>query len=220
MARRPNTPQPKPPAMQLYVRDWLASTVGMPLDVKGLHIDLLCIAWDNGRCQTTRNGVSGWPASRRARPRRSGRSLRIVGKKRERAGLTPGRNASGARSTRTRAHAQHAAGMRWASPEHDSGMPSGINRASNGHASGMASGMRRASSRHMPKRSSSSSSSISSSSDQHTGRRAAGYSTDVQNVRRDCRPRAEADRGSRPGRRSAGRRTQTSVRQRRPSRTT
>jgi len=38
----------KPPAFQMYAQSWLASTRGMPHDVKGAYIDLLCWAWDNG----------------------------------------------------------------------------------------------------------------------------------------------------------------------------
>ena len=45
---RRRSPQPKPPAFQLYVRDWLSSTLGMARELKGLYVDLLCWSWDNG----------------------------------------------------------------------------------------------------------------------------------------------------------------------------
>jgi uncharacterized protein YdaU (DUF1376 family) len=48
MARRSRGEPHKPPAFQFYARDWLASTIGMPRDAKGVHIDFLCISWDSG----------------------------------------------------------------------------------------------------------------------------------------------------------------------------
>lgn len=41
-------PREKPPAFQFYVKEWMSSTKGMPLDVKGAYMDLLAWAWDNG----------------------------------------------------------------------------------------------------------------------------------------------------------------------------
>lgn len=35
-----------PPAIQFYIRDWLMATRALPLEARGLHLDLLCISWD------------------------------------------------------------------------------------------------------------------------------------------------------------------------------
>jgi uncharacterized protein YdaU (DUF1376 family) len=48
MARDPRTAKRTPPAFQLYAGDWLSSTLGMPREIKGLYIDLLCWSWLNG----------------------------------------------------------------------------------------------------------------------------------------------------------------------------
>ena len=37
-----------PPAFQFYPGDWIASTLGMPFELKGLYIDLLSWSWQNG----------------------------------------------------------------------------------------------------------------------------------------------------------------------------
>jgi uncharacterized protein YdaU (DUF1376 family) len=131
MARRPPVPpQPKPPAMQFYVRDWLVSTVGMPLEAKGLHIDLLCIAWDKGPL----------PDDPQWRQRVAGVSAEAAGAlwailaprwKKTRAGwINPRLERQRRERDDYRARAVHAARMRWASTEQDLEHPSGIPRAS------------------------------------------------------------------------------------------
>lgn len=50
MARRRTRTQGepgRPPAFQFYVKAWLSSTRGMPLDAKGAYVDLLAWSWDN-----------------------------------------------------------------------------------------------------------------------------------------------------------------------------
>jgi uncharacterized protein YdaU (DUF1376 family) len=123
MSRRPSTPQPKPPAMQLYVRDWLASTYGMPLEVKGLHIDLLCIAWDNGALPDDakwRQRVAGVSASKAAA---LWAILQNRWKKTRKGWINPRQERQRYALSIYLARAKHASSMRWASPEHDASMP-------------------------------------------------------------------------------------------------
>jgi len=153
------SPQPKPPAMQLYVRDWLASTYGMPLEMKGLHIDFLCIAWDNGALPDDakwRQRVAGVSARKAAA---LWAILRNRWKKTRKGWINP-------RQERQRyalgvylARAKQASSIRWASTEHDASMTSSTPQASNKHRTSK----RQASPRTMLDRSTSSS---SSSSDQ------------------------------------------------------
>jgi uncharacterized protein YdaU (DUF1376 family) len=43
----------KPPAFQFYAREWLAEdTLGLTLEEKGAHIDLLALAWLDGGIPT------------------------------------------------------------------------------------------------------------------------------------------------------------------------
>lgn len=37
----------KAPAFQFYVADWVMATRTIPVEARGVHIDLLCFAWDN-----------------------------------------------------------------------------------------------------------------------------------------------------------------------------
>jgi uncharacterized protein YdaU (DUF1376 family) len=37
-----------PPAFQFYPGDWLASTLGMAWDLKGIYVDFICWSWENG----------------------------------------------------------------------------------------------------------------------------------------------------------------------------
>jgi len=152
--------------MQLYVRDWLTSTYGWPLELKGLHMDLLCYAWDNGPLPDDprwRQRVAGVSAAKAAQlwAAISGRW-----KKTAKGWINPRQERQRRALGEYRAHAQHASSKRWASTEHRLGMALSINRASIEHGLEHASGMRRASPRGMPKRSTSSSSSSSSSVDQ------------------------------------------------------
>jgi uncharacterized protein YdaU (DUF1376 family) len=36
----------KPPAFQFYAKDWVMSTRTIPAEARGVHIDLLCFAWE------------------------------------------------------------------------------------------------------------------------------------------------------------------------------
>jgi len=36
----------KPPAFQFYAKDWVMSTRTIPAEARGIHIDLLCFAWE------------------------------------------------------------------------------------------------------------------------------------------------------------------------------
>lgn len=38
----------KPPAFQFYPADWVMSTRTIPAEARGIHIDLLCFAWEEG----------------------------------------------------------------------------------------------------------------------------------------------------------------------------
>ena len=167
----PSAPQPKPPAMQLYVRDWLTSTYGWPLELKGFHMDLLCFAWDNGPLPDDprwRQRVAGVSAAKAVQlwAAISGRW-----KKTAKGWINPRQERQRRALHEYRAHAQHASSKRWASTEHQSGMASSINRASIEHGVEHQSGMRRASLRGMPKRSTSSSASSSSDQDQPAAQR-------------------------------------------------
>ena len=145
---RAKPPQPKPPAMQLYVRDWWMSTAGMPLAVKGLYMDFLCIAWDHGSIPDDaawRQRVAGVPA---AKTEALWALLRPRWKRIRKGWINPRQERQRRELQQYRAHASHAARQRWATVEHPSGIASSINRAS-----------ARASARAVPDRSSSSSSS-------------------------------------------------------------
>ena len=116
--------------MQLYVRDWLASTYGMPLEVKGLHIDFLCFSWDNGALpddEKWRQRVAGVSARKAAK---LWAILRNRWKKTRKGWVNPRQERQRRALETYRAHAEHAASTRWASTEHQSGMASSINRAS------------------------------------------------------------------------------------------
>jgi uncharacterized protein YdaU (DUF1376 family) len=154
MARQASgKPQPKPPAMQFYVRDWLTSTVGLPLEAKGLHIDFLCIAWDGPLPDDAkwRQRVAGVSAAKAAalwailRPRwhRTRKGWINPRQERQRRDLAA-----------FKARQSHAAGMRWASVGHASGMPPAY-------------------AERMPNRCSSTSSSSSEDQDQDQDQRAA-----------------------------------------------
>ena len=43
-----NEKEGKPPAFQMYARDWIAGTLMMSHEEKGAYMDLLCVQWDNG----------------------------------------------------------------------------------------------------------------------------------------------------------------------------
>jgi uncharacterized protein YdaU (DUF1376 family) len=144
-------PKPaKPPAFQFYARDWLSSTLGMPWDVMGLYIHLIAWSWDNGPLPDDprwRRRIIGSDAKTAAK---LWAALERRWEKTARGWINPRLEHQRRLLNSYRAHAQHAAGMRWASI---------------GHAPGHRLGMAGAHAQTMPNRCTASSS-ASSSSDQ------------------------------------------------------
>ncbi len=149
------------PAFLFFPRDWLVSTVGMPREAKGLHIDLLCISWDSGPLPNS----ARWRASAfGADPKDAARLWSLVRPRWRltRQGWINRRLEKYRRELRgKRAQAKSAAAARWTDPKSASGAhASGI---SGRHADAMLPGMLPASDPQMLNGSSSIASSSSSS---------------------------------------------------------
>jgi hypothetical protein len=144
-----------PPAFQFYPKDWLASMLGEPWDVGGLHIHLIAYSWENGPLPDDpkwRQRVIGTDAKTAAR---LWAAVAKRWKKTAAGWINPRLERQREIQASFSAHGKQAASKRWAYAQ---AMPASTPRAD---AQAMPASMRRA----MPKRCSASSS-ASSSSDQ------------------------------------------------------
>jgi uncharacterized protein YdaU (DUF1376 family) len=128
--------KPAAPSMQFYVREWLASTLGLPLEAKGLHIDLLCIAWDRGALPDDpawRAHISGTDFDRAAT---LWAMLKPRWKLTKNGWKNPRQERQRRELARFKARQSHASGIRWASFRDTSGIrPASVRDIPNGSSS-------------------------------------------------------------------------------------